>query len=270
MYAIINYKKVKKGWFQLKKLIVLYRRDSMHIAIIDDVAEDREIVRKHGAGYMEAHAITAQFIEYSSGEEFLKEFNKQSFDIVFLDIFMKGENGMEIAKQMRKRDAACILIFTTSSPDFAIEGYQVKASNYVLKPITYEKMEKTLSALVLEQKEAKSYIEIKEGRVMVKVSLRNILFTDYYNHYIQIHTVKHVYRTYLSFAEFEKMLEGYPQFISCYRNIMVNLDYVDSMDSKDFILKDGCHIPIAKPRRQEIRQLFADYLFKKIDGEQNG
>lgn len=100
MYAIINYKKVKKGWFQLKKLIVLYRRDSMHIAIVDDVAEDREIIRMHVQSYIEKHAIAAQCMEYSSGEEFLKEFSRQSFDIAFLDIFMDGENGMEIAKQM--------------------------------------------------------------------------------------------------------------------------------------------------------------------------
>lgn len=241
----------------------------MHIAILDDVAEDRGVVRNYIQRFIKESSLSLQIKEYQTGEEFLKEFPNQKFDIVFLDIYMGGRNGMEIAKQIREKDRECILIFTTTSPDFAIEGYQVKASDYLLKPISYEKFEKALSSLSLEQREAKSYIEIKEGRVMVKVPLRSILFTDYYNHYIQIHTAKHVYRTYLSFADFEKMLEGHPQFISCYRNIMVNLDYVDSVDSKDFILKDGCHIPIAKPRRQEIRQLFADYLFKKIDGEQN-
>lgn len=242
----------------------------MHIAILDDVAEDRETVREHVQKFMKENSLPVQIKEYQTGEDFLNEFPNQKFDVLFLDIFMGARNGMEIAKQIREKDGDCILIFTTTSPDFAIEGYQVKASNYLLKPLSYDKVEKALSSLSLEQRVAKSYIEIKEGRVMVKVPLRSIQFTDYYNHYIQIHTAKHLYRTYLSFADFEKMLEGYPQFISCYRNIMVNLDYVDSVDSKDFILKDGCHIPIAKPRRQEIRQLFADYLFKKIDGEQNG
>lgn len=242
----------------------------MHIAILDDVAEDRAALRNLVQRFLDEHALSAQIQEYETGEDVLKECAVKRFDIMFLDIFMNGKNGMEIAKQIRQNDKECILIFTTTSPDFAIEGYQVKASDYLLKPISYEKIHATLSNLSLEKCQAKSYIEIKEGRVMVKVPLRSILFTDYYNHYIQIHTAKHVYRTYLSFAEFEKMLEGYPQFISCYRNIMVNLDYVDSVDSKDFLLKDGCHIPIAKPRRQEIRQIFADYLFKKIDGEQNG
>lgn len=73
-------------------------------------------------------------------------------------------------------------------------------------------------------------------------------------------------RSYLSFDDFAPMLEPYSQFLWCYRNCMVNMDYIESFDDKDFILNNGERLPIAKARKQDIIQAYADYVFDYVNG----
>lgn len=236
----------------------------MQIAILDDTLTDRESLYGMVKRYFEERSISASISAYAGGDQLLSSVNHKEFDLIFLDIMMEGKNGMQIAHELRAQGFKGYLIFITSSTEFAIEGYQVQALNYLIKPTTYEAVENALKVCEQDLRSMQEYIEVKEGRLMVKILLKDIQYTDYYNHYIQIHTKHHVYRTYLSFADFSKLLEGHMQFVSCYRNMIVNLDYVDTMDHQDFILQDGCHIPIAKAKRQEVRQQYADYLFEKL------
>lgn len=236
----------------------------MQIAILDDTLTDRKSLCTMIKQYFEERSLPVVISEYAQGEELLLDGKEKGFDLIFLDIVMDGKNGMQIAHEMREQGYKGYIIFITSSKEFAIEGYQVQALNYLVKPTTYEAVEQALSVCEQELRNMQEYIEVKEGRLMVKILLKDIQYTDYYNHYIQIHTKHHVYRTYLSFADFSKLLAGHMQFVSCYRNMIVNMDYVNTMDHQDFILHDGCHIPIAKAKRQEVRQQYADYLFEKL------
>lgn len=99
---------------------------------------------------------------------------------------------------------------------------------------------------------------------MSRILIRDIMYTDYYNHYIQIHTPGRMIKTYMSFAEFSPLLLKYKQFLSPYRNCMINMDYVQQMDDHDFLMKDQVQIPINRARKSEIRQAYADYSFKRL------
>lgn len=238
----------------------------MHIAILDDVLADRQSLYSIVQRYFEERSLQVWMKTYEDGETLLREYHEQNFDLMFLDIFMEGKNGMEIAHELRARNYQGSLIFTTSSKEYAVEGYEVQAMNYLLKPVSEASVFHVLNRCEHVCRQAKNYIVVKEGRLMVKILLNTILYTDYYNHYIQIHTKEHTYRTYLSFADFSELLKGYPQFISCYRNMIVNMDHVETIDHQDFVLKDGCRVPITKAKRQEVRQRYADYLFDKLKG----
>lgn len=236
----------------------------MQIAVIDDSKVDREVLSKMIQRYFEEKKCVVKIVEFSCGEQFLENQDRKAYDLIFLDIMMNGKNGMELAHELRDCGYQGKLVFTTTSKEYAVEGYQVQAFNYLVKPIHYEQIADTLASCETLFLQEKDYIEVKEGRLLVKILLKDIQYTDYYNHYIQIHTKHHVYRTYLSFADFFTLLEPYPQFISCYRNMVVNMDYVETIDQQDFVLKGGCRIPIAKAKRQEARQCYADYLFEKM------
>jgi DNA-binding LytR/AlgR family response regulator len=120
--------------------------------------------------------------------------------------------------------------------------------------------------LSMKAKRSSHYIEVKESRVMVKIPIDTILYTDYFNHYIQIHLADRIVKTYMRFEDFSKLLLCYPQFISCYRNCIINLDKVVRLEKTSFVLTSGEHLPITRSLRLQIHQQYADYQFRKING----
>ena len=108
----------------------------MRIAIVDDIAAERNLLHTRLNYKLKQRSIQADVLEYESGEAFLADAEQQPFTVVFLDIYMDGMSGMEAAKALRKLDTDCLLIFTTTSTDHALEGFQVRAMHYLVKPYT--------------------------------------------------------------------------------------------------------------------------------------
>ena len=105
--------------------------------------------------------------------------------------------------------------------------------------------------LSMKAKRSSHYIEVKESRVMVKIPIDTILYTDYFNHYIQIHLADRIVKTYMRFEDFSKLLLCYPQFISCYRNCIINLDKVVRLEKTLLSLRpvNICLLPEASGSR---------------------
>lgn len=236
----------------------------MNVAVVDDSLFDRQYLQDNIERYCSEHKVHMQIKTYDNGHGFLNSFSVHTYDLVFLDIFMDETSGIHIAEKIRQIDDRCQIIFTTSSQEHAIKAFRLHALDYLLKPYTYEQLEESLFRCQTAMKRFSHYIELKEGRHYTRVLISDIIYTDYYNHYIQVHTLRNVIRSYMSFADFAPMLGKYPQFLWCYRNCMVNMDYIRSMDSKDFILSTDERIPISRARKNEIRQAYANYLFEYV------
>ena len=99
--------------------------------------------------------------------------------------------------------------------------------------------------------------------MMVRVLLDDIIYCDYENHYIRIHTARRMVRSYMQFRELSKLLIGYAQFQCCYRNIIINMDQVQEMEHADFLMSNGERIPMRRQERLEIRQKYADIFSRK-------
>lgn len=108
----------------------------MNIAIVDDLKTDSDRLVGFIDTYMKQHNLQYGTLDrFSSGEDFLGAFTPGKYDLIFLDIYMDGITGMETAKRIRQTDHDCRIIFITTSPEFAVESYNVNASFYLLKPI---------------------------------------------------------------------------------------------------------------------------------------
>ena len=235
----------------------------MKIAVIDDSAEDRKLLAEKIQNFCLRESLIYEIRSFSSGNEFLLA-SRTDWDIIFLDIFMNEIDGMTVARTLRGNNVSSLIVFTTSSRDYAIESYDVRAFHYLVKPIEQDKLDEVLRLCEKSIRSRNHYIEVKEGRIMSRILIRDIMYTDYYNHYIQIHTPGRMIKTYMSFAEFSPLLLKYKQFLSPYRNCMINMDYVQQMDDHDFLMKDQVQIPINRARKSEIRQAYADYSFKRL------
>lgn len=235
----------------------------MKIAIVDDSPIDLDILRSFAAKYCESTCIAASVQTFSDSYEFLKCFCPGMFDLLFLDIMMDNLNGISLAKEIRKRDSRCFIIFSTASEDYAVEGFKVRAFDYMVKPLSYERFRETCDLCIRQLPADTHYIEVKEGRTYTKILVSDILYTDYYNHYIQIHTDTSIIRSYMSFSDFEPMLKPYPQFLCCYRNCTVNMDYIDVMEDRSFILKNKIRVPIAAKLKNDVHKAYREYQFQQ-------
>jgi DNA-binding LytR/AlgR family response regulator len=238
----------------------------MQIAIVDDLKNERDLLSSYIARYCQENNISLKLASFACGEEIIAAKNTP-FDIIFLDIYMPGLSGLETAKEIRKEDTACLLVFSTTSPDFAVKSFRVRAFDYLVKPYEYAQLAEIMALAEKALNKSSRYIEVKESREMVKILIRDILYADYDNHYIQIHTKDNIIKTYLAFQDFSPLLLKYPQFLNCYRNCIINMDSVASLYENDFLLTSGERIPITREKRSEIRQFYADYAFQKLNGD---
>lgn len=238
----------------------------MEIAIVEDSGFELDQLYSYIQTYFSKRQIFRRVDTYQSGESFLEIWEKRSYDLVFLDIMMDQISGIDVARRIRETDKDCLIIFISASKEFALQGFEVRAFDYLVKPLTEERFEQTMELCRSELLKRIRYIEVKESRTMVKVPLHEIIYTDYYNHYIQIHTTDRMIRSYQQFDSFSPLLLCYPQFLCCYRNCIVNMDRIASIDKNDFIMETGERVPIIRNSRHEIYQQYADYQFAKING----
>ena len=238
----------------------------MNIAIIEDSGQELSLLERCLQSYLSSRQVYRVIDTYTSGEAFLENWPSKSYDLVFLDILMEGISGIEVARKIRETDSECLLIFISSSKEYALQGFEVRAFDYPLKPLSEERFQKTMDLCQNELAKHIRYIEVKESRTLVKIPLNEIIYTDYYNHYIQIHTAARLIRSYQQFDVFSPLLLCYPQFLCCYRNCIVNMDHVDSVDKHDFVMENGERVPITRGNRNSIYQQYADYQFLKING----
>lgn len=237
----------------------------MQIAIIDDVKTDREILSAFLERYCAQHHMDVQVSVFKSGEEFLSVFSHTTFDVVFLDVYMNGMDGLQVAQEIRGFERQTLLVFATGSEQHAVKSYRVRALDYLVKPYNYEQFSETMHLCEKSLLNRARHIVVKEGRVQIKILLSDILYVDYSNHYVLLHTKERIIKSYMPFGELADKLQGYPQFLACYRNCIINMDEVSCMEERDFLLGNGERLPISRAQLGSIRQRYADYEFERLE-----
>jgi two-component system LytT family response regulator len=238
----------------------------MRVAIVEDIKTEQEFLNNCLKRYCTEQLTTCDTNIFSSGTAFVqtKDFN---YDLIFLDIFMPGLSGLDTAAKIRAENKNVLLVFTTTSPDFAVKSYRVRAFDYLVKPYTYAQFSETMHLVSKELSTAARLLTLKIGRNQAKVLCRDILYVDYSNHYIQIHLANdEIVRSQMYFEEIIKLLEPFPQFLYCNRNCIVNMDKVAGFKKNDFVLNNGELITMNRNAHTELRQKYADYIFQKQNG----
>ena len=237
----------------------------MNIAVCDDDARDRAAICAILDRYIKQNNYICDICTFESGEELLAAFSLALYDVIFLDIYMKGISGIEAAKRIRAIDPTCAIIFITSSSDHSLESYSIRGSAYVVKPIKDEDM---LSALFscrdIFSRNAK-YIEIRVDRVDMKIPLIKIYYVESRANYLLFHTGEGDYLTRLALDEAEKQLGGEP-FYRCHKSYLVNTNHIAKLSGNDVLMKNGDAVPMRKNGRDGIRADLAAMLSSRMFG----
>lgn len=239
----------------------------MNIAIIENLPKDSELISEYLQAYFARNdsGASPKISVFESGEAFLHTFIPGSYDMILLDCYLPSLSGLDTAHEIRRLDFTVILIFTTSSRDFAVEGYKVKASGYLVKPFSFQEFSDLFSLLDMKKIKEKEYIEIINGYHTVKIPLSDIIYCDVSGHYIQIHTQTFgIQRSRMSFSKLCLILAPYREFLMCYRGCIINMNHVDHMNDLTFFMDCKERIPFRKKDHREILQAYSEFLFDKV------
>lgn len=238
----------------------------MKIAIVDDSSLDRDFL-KNGLEiiFEERNIENLEIQEFSSGEEllnYLRENPSDFFHIIFMDIYMEDLTGVETAKAIRKTDEQVKIVFITTSNEFASESYEVKAEDYLIKPFNKERLEKTLERLVIKKKKEDKILKFSENKV---VHVDSIVYTTFSGHYVTIYLKDETsIQVRCTQKNFEKQIEHFPQLISSFKGITVNLAQVDNIESDRFKMKNGSFVPISRRKYAEIKKAYTRFLIEAL------
>lgn len=206
--------------------------------------------------------IEYSLVCYNNGEEFLKEYQKGA-SLIFMDIEFGKErmNGMDVSRQLRKIDEEVLLVFVTNMAQFAIDGYEVDALDFIVKPMNYFsftlKMEKVLRILGSHHNSKNVMVSVENGTRNIFAS--EILYVEVSNHDLYYHTKNHEYKVRMSMREAMDQLKGLP-FSRCNVCYLVNLAHVESADKDSVLLTNGESLKMPRTRRKEFLSDLGRYL----------
>ena len=204
---------------------------------------------------------------YESGDAFLQAFPSKNHQVVFLDICMEGTNGMDTARELRQADTAVRLVFLTSSPEFALESYEVRAFDYLLKPYREEKLFQLADELRRVLFRAEPELEVRIARQQVHLPLRKIQYAMAQNHYVRIVSDDGECRAVSTFSQVEQLLRAQENFIVCNRGVILNMDKVLRLDSDCFEMLDGTRLPVRQKDKNTLFAQFTQYQFRHMRRE---
>ena len=236
----------------------------MRIAIVDDLAAERTLMKERLVRQLGLRGAQAEILEFDSGEAFLAARQKQRFTAVFLDIYMPGRSGMDVARELRKKDADCILVFTTTSTDHALEGFQVRALHYLVKPFSENELSGLLDEMLKRLPQQEKFLDIKVSGSDIRLCCSDIVYAEHFAHIINIHTVAgKTLATRQSFKVFTESLKEDPRFFICGRGVIVNLEQAEDFEADAFCMRDGSRVYVCQNLLKSARQVFMECLLQR-------
>ena len=230
----------------------------MRIALIDDAPEIRVQLSEYVKRYETENDIRLDSVQFPSGDALLQNYRPE-YDILVFDIDMPGTNGMDTARQVRRMDQNVVILFITNIAQYAINGYEVEAVDYVLKPVSYYDFSMKLSRAlrkVQRKQDDRLVLETTEGPVQVRSS--DIRYVEVMDHYLIFHTKERSYQVRGSFREHVPILKEH-YFTRCHKSYMVNLAFVKNVRSSGVVLEDVI-VPIGRTYKESVMEDYIHYL----------
>lgn len=231
----------------------------MKIAIVDDEAYQRLKIKTDLEKEFAERKISAQIIEYESGEAFMEAFVPGAFYAVFLDVYMKGMLGTEVGEILYQDDPECKIIFLTGSEDYIRESYSVRAIYYLVKPYELKQLQQALD-FTFPKPKAEDLLTIRYKDGMTVIPRGDILYIEAQGRNANIHVASNCIECLDSFTEISHTLENDNRFFVCCRGVMVNLGQISAQKENDFIMTDGELVPISRRIKAEAIKAFQDYI----------
>ncbi|MBQ6756918.1 MAG: response regulator transcription factor [Oscillospiraceae bacterium] len=222
---------------------------AIRIAIVEDDRAASDTVKSYIERYGRENSLQFKITQYPDAVSLLDRYSAEH-DIIFMDIQMPYMNGMDAAHRLRSLDGRVILIFTTSLMQYAVEGYEVDALAYLVKPVNYYEFAMKLTKAVKRVpfiSKADVVINTKSGDI--RLAQEDIRFVEITGHWAVYHTLGGDYTRYSSLTKVESELSK-DDFCRCNSCYLVNLACVSRINGLDCILDNGVELRISQPKKK--------------------
>lgn len=235
----------------------------INAVIIDDEPLARKGLKEYIADIDFLNCI-GEFDNALKAEELI---SRGEVQLLFLDIQMPKITGLDFFKTLQNPPP---VIFTTAYPQYALEGFEVNALDYLVKPISFERFFK--AALKAKEfyevrdtnsKEANAgdYFFIKADNKLIKILYDEVLYVEALQNYVTIYTVEKKYMTYLTFKSVEDYLPA-DKFLKVHKSYIVAASKIDSIEGNDIRIGQQ-HIPISRNQKEEVMNKLLKNKFLK-------
>jgi two-component system, LytTR family, response regulator len=212
---------------------------------IDDEPLALELIKNYVAKFPELELLQT-FDDAISGAEFIRNI---PVDVLFIDINMPDITGLDLVRSLEKRP---VIIFTTAHKKFAVDGFDLDAVDYLLKPISFERFSKSVTKAVeyaryknKGENEASEYLFVYSEYRLIKIPLPDIEYIESLEDYIKIHLLNA--KTILTLIPLKKVLEKLPaeKFKRIHRSYIVAVDKVNSVLNRKVRLASSTELPVS-------------------------
>lgn len=236
----------------------------MNIAVCDDEEIQRSLLKGYLEAWAEAGSHALRISLFSTGRQFLESLKKTHFDIVLLDIQMPDMDGMSAAKALRETDDQTGIFFVTGYEDYLVQGYEVEAFRYLIKPVSEEKLWAALDQFLKKRGGQKRVLMAETPDGVRRVDAEEICYMEAFAHSCELHTLSEciTVKSGISALEKEAVRIGVPLF-RCHRSYAVNIAQVRAIEREAALLSDGSRIPVSRRLYQELNRQFIDYFLKR-------
>lgn len=227
----------------------------LHIAVVDDEAIQINTMKSLINEAASEVDLSVCINHFSSGEEFLFELEEYpSLDLVFLDIEMKQLDGLDVAKKIREKDQTLTIVFATAFSEYAVQGYDVQALDYLLKPIEVEHIIRVFQRHLDKKPLIKQSMTVESNGEVMKIFLEDILYIEANKRVCDIHLEHHVVAVSSTLKELSSQLNE--DFVSTHRSYVVNMKHMNRLLKSDVILSNGESIPVSRRLAKEVQEKF--------------
>lgn len=236
----------------------------IRIACCDDEKQQLELYKTVFTNIEMRQDIKLNVEYFLSGNFMLERFQseKNPFDLVYLDMDMDEKSGLDLAKEIRQNyHSDCLILFLTNYPKYMQNSFDVRAFQYMIKPVQFDEFEKKFNA-------ARKYLEKDDkNRVVLKIDEDNVVFFTNEIYYIEKEKSSKQFLVYLEdkcvvakgvlSAIENQLLEQH--FMRTHRSYLVNMKHIRRIQKNDLVLSNGNLVPISRRKEKELKQQFMRY-----------
>lgn len=230
----------------------------LRLAIVDDDSAYRlqikEFIERYENEYNEKFSVKY----FSCGMDFITDY-RPLYDIVFLDIEMPLLDGMTVARKLREVDGDICIVFITNMRKYAIEGYEVNAVDFIVKPIKYYNfVDKLQKAIKFASAHKGKEVVIKNDDGIFCIAASKIYYIEKEKNYLIYHTERGDIRVRGTIEEAYDDIGG-GSFVKCNRGCIVNMAQVDGI-TQNCVVINGTNLPLPRRKATEFKDVFLKYL----------